>query len=207
MLSFIKPADPNETSSLVSPSMSSSGHKYTSNTQNSQCIQFKYICFKKTNLCTWKGSLWLILCIDICKMCLIQGWRCFKIIWKTTYVNNWFPSRTFLIHPPAAPILKNQSTWYYVFNSSVVLFFFFLPMIEFWNVLCFLNLEQLVGVFKDPEGLENCSLDLALDQCFQKKTLEENSAMCGQSANIAANLAQANPLKWVWNNLFFYWLI
>lgn len=125
MLSFIKPADPNETSSLVSPSMSSSGHKYSSNTQNSQCIQFKYICFKKTNLCTWKGSLWLILCIDFCYMCLIQAWRCFKIIWKTTYVNNWFPSRTFLIHPPAAPILKNQSTWYNVFNSSVVLFFFF----------------------------------------------------------------------------------
>lgn len=173
MLSFIKPADPNETSSLVSPSMSSSGHKYSSNTQNSQCIQFKYICFKKTNLCTWQGSLWLILCIDFCYMCLIQAWRCFKIIWKTTYVNNWFPSRTFLIHPPAAPILKNQSTWYNVFNSSVELFFFFCLWLNFEMHYVFWTLNNWLGFSRIQKAWKTAPWTWRLTSVFKRKLLRK----------------------------------
>lgn len=47
MLSFIKPADPNETSSLLSPSMSSSGHKYSSNTQNSQLFNLNTFALRR----------------------------------------------------------------------------------------------------------------------------------------------------------------
>lgn len=173
MLSFIKPADPNETSSLVSPSMSSSGHKYSSNTQNSQCIQFKYICFKKTNLCTWQGSLWLILCIDLCYMCLIQAWRCFKIIWKTTYVNNWFPSRTFLIHPPAAPIPLNQSTWYNVFNSSVELLFFFLLWLNFKMYYVFWTLNNWLGFSRIQKAWKTAPWTWRLTSVFKRKTLRK----------------------------------
>ncbi|XP_008326233.1 uncharacterized protein LOC103391654 [Cynoglossus semilaevis] len=117
---YVKFEYPNETSSLLSPSMSSSGHKYTSNTQNSlEMLQDNL----KDHLCQ-------------------------QLV-------------------PQEDIFDTPSS----------------------------GTDSQKPINMDPEGLENCSLDLALDQCFQKKNLEENSAMCGQSANIAANLAQANPLK------------